>query len=198
MKILIACFALIIVSACSFKEPYKKQYTLDVQTEAPTQRGMMCQDKSLKVSQAFSSNRLMDRQMSYIEGAYREYAFSESEWAQSPNSIITQKLISSIRQSGLFKSVEGYKSRSKSDYLLESTIEEFVQYYSEDAKHSYVKAVMHFVLIDAKSSEVISSKSLSKKIELQSLKADEGVSALSKALSEIFKEKNIWLSEECR
>lgn len=198
MKILIACFALIIVSACSFKEPYKKQYTLDVQTEAPTQRGMMCQDKSLKVSQAFSSNRLMDRQMSYIEGAYREYAFSESEWAQSPNSIITQKLISSIRQSGLFQSVEGYKSRSKSDYLLESTIEEFVQYYSEDAKHSYVKAVMHFVLIDAKSSEVISSKSLSKKIELQSLKADEGVSALSKALSEIFKEKNIWLSEECR
>lgn len=202
MKILfttfVTIFALIALSACSFKESYKNAYTLQIKPQTAMSDASACSDKTLKVSQLFSSTSLMSTKMSYVEGGYHEYAFSQSEWAQSPNSIITQKIISSLRASGLFKSVEGHKSRSKSDYILESTLEDFRQYFSEDAKSSFVSVVMHFVLIDAKSSEVITSKSVSKKIELQTLEAKEGVTALSEATSEIFEQKNRWLSEECR
>ncbi len=198
MKILLAVFALIGLSACGFKEPYKSAYTLEVKTQPLNESTGICKEKTLKVSQAFSSSSLMSTKMSYIEGRYSEYSFQNSEWAQSPNSIITQKIISNLRKSALFATVEGYKSRSKSDYLLESNIEEFMQYFSEDAKSSFVNVVIHFALIDAKSSRVISSKSMSKKIELQNLEAKTGVAALSEALSEILVEQNRWLSEECR
>lgn len=203
MKILFVLGALIILSACTVTQPYMTAYT--IQTQAPQrqssqklQNADLCRDKTLKVSQAFSKHTLMTTKMYYIEEDFHEYAFSESEWSQSPNSAVTEAIVRSVRDSKLFKSVQGHKSRSKSDYVLESSIEEYIQHFSRDLKSSYAEIVINFTLVDTKDSQVIKSKMLRQKIRVEELNAKGGVIALNEGLKEILQEKNIWLSEVCR
>jgi len=198
MKIAFVICIVILLSGCSTTQGYKAAYMLQPQPSLSKLSGDSCRDKTLKVSQSFSSKSLMRREMSYVEGDFNEFIFSESEWSQSPNSTITQGIKESLRAAEIFKSVEGYKSRSRSDYLLESSIEDFMQYFDKELKSSYVKIVIHFSLIDAKSSAVLHTVTLSKKIETQTLDAQGGVVALNRALSQILQEQNIWMSEVCR
>lgn len=186
------------LSACSVTQTYKSAYTLDAHASIAAHTSESCRDKTLKVSQAFSKNTLMTTNMSYVEGEYNQYVFSESQWSQSPSSTITQSITQSVRNAGLFRSVQGHKSRSKSDYILESSIEDFMQYFSKDLQSSFVNVVIHFALIDAHNSDVLQSITLSKKVAVDQLDAKAGVKALSQGLNEILEEKNSWLNEVCR
>lgn len=203
MKILFALGALIILSGCTVTQPYVTAYA--IQTKAPQgessqemQNADLCRDKALKVSQAFSKHSLMTSKMYYVEDDFHEYAFGESEWSRSPNSAITEAILRSVRDAKLFKSVQGRKSRSKSDYILESSIEEYAQHFSRDLKSSYVSIVISFALVETKESKVVQSTTLKKKIVVDELNAKGGVVALNQGLSEILQEKNRWLSKECQ
>lgn len=198
MKIVSVVIALMLLSGCSITQRYKEAYRLQTNHSFTPQNAELCRDKTIKVSQSFSKSTLMTREMRYIEGEYNEYIFSESEWSQSPNSAITQEITQSLRSWGIFGSVQGYRSRSKSDYILESSVEDFMQYFSRDLKSSFVNVVIHFTLVNAADSQVLKSFTFSKKIDVATVDAKGGVVALNQALSEILHEKNIWLSEVCR
>lgn len=157
-----------------------------------------CKEKSLKVAQAFSSNSLMSLNMDYTESNNRVFSYSQSQWQESPNSLVSAELLKSIRDSELFSSVHSSKSRVKSNLVLETNIEEFMQFYSQDMKSSFVHVVVSLTLIDAKTNSVIADKTFSSKFDAKTVDAKGGVEALSSALSEIVSQNIEWLGGVCK
>ena len=190
--------ALLLLSGCTITNPPISAYRVFIPKNQPSLEESSCKDKSIKVALAFAKNSLMTEKMKYAQDNYSEHAFNESEWAQSPNKAITQEIFETLRESKLFKSVQNYKSRSKSQYILESNIEEFMQHFDTESKSSYAVVSLSFVLVEEKSSQVIDSIHLSKNIPLKSLNAKSGVKALSEGLAQILHEKNIWLAKACK
>lgn len=198
MRYVFTLFLLISFNACTVTTPHMVEYRLQTQPATISFESASCKEKSLKVSQVFSQNTLMTQKMKYVQDGFQEYAFSESEWSQSPNKSLTQEILQSVRATKLFKNVQGYKSRSKSDYLLESSIEEFMQHFSHDAKSSYVDIAIAFTLVDMKSSEVVDSITIRKRVPVNELSAQGGVKAFNEGLNELLMEKNSWLNEVCK
>jgi len=198
MKYIYLCLVLLTLSACTVTQPYIAEYRIITPESQENFSSTECKDKSLKISQLFSQSTLMTQSMKYAQNEYGEFAFSESAWARTPNSAITHEILKSVRESKLFASVQSYKSRSKSDFILESSVEEFLQYFSKDTKSSFVNVVMAFTLVDTKTSKAIDTLSVSKKVEVKSLDAEGGVEALNAALTQVLLEKNRWLNEVCR
>lgn len=198
MKYILAIVSLLILNACTVVQAPISEYRIVTHKHKVLLDSSSCRDKSLKVSQAFSADSLMSEKMKYVQNEYGEYSFRESKWSRTPNGAITDAITKSVRASKLFQSVQGYKSRSKSDYILESNIEEFIQYFTSDAKSSYVSAIISVFLVDARSGKTLQSHQISKRVDVKELNAEGGVKALNRALNEILVENKLWLNEVCR
>ncbi len=195
---LLAFPLLFLFLGCSTTAPAISEYRIstDLTTKVFTQSG--CKKESLKIAQAFSSSDLMTQSMSYGQGSFKQFRFSQAQWAQSPNRAITSELLSYITAINLFKNVQISKSRSKTGFLLETNIEDFMQYFSEDEKESYVKIVISLTLIDTQANSVLHSTSLSKQVKVNSVNAEGGVRALNQALNEVVVESGEWLGGICK
>ena len=197
MKYLVT-IAFLFLTACTVSQPHIVEYRIKPPLPTKSYDATECKEKSIKVSQAFSANSLMVKKMKYTSEGFKEYSFNESEWSQSPNRAITQEIVRSIRASKLFRSVQSYKSRSESELILESTIEDFSQYFNEKEKHSYVKVLLSMSLLDAKTGRVLGMKQFSKKLQSETLDAQGGVKALNRALADTLIQSNVWLNKVCR
>jgi cholesterol transport system auxiliary component len=199
MRLFILSFLLVVFSGCSTTTPAVTEYRIETSGEVSSLLDKSgCSDKTLKVQRAFASSALMSYTMNYGIGEYKQYAYSQAKWADTPNKAISVQLTNTLRKSGLFQSVLGAHSSSVSDLSLESSIEEFMQYFDEDSKHSYVKIVIHFTLIDVASNKVIDTKSLDVKADAPSDNAQGGVFALNEGLKQIFEHNRVWLEEVCK
>lgn len=188
----------IFLSGCSVSVPPIMEYRLAPKVSIEKLQNSSCKEESLKVSQVFSASSLMSHKMRYIEDDYQELSYNESKWATAPSSAINAELVKSIREAEIFSNVESYKSRSRSDYVLETNIEEFVQYYKNENRKSFSRVSIVFSLIDVKSAKIIESKRISKEIQVKSLNAKGGVKALNEALADTLVQNSKWLSEVCK
>lgn len=198
MRLIFIVIAIFILSGCTTKIPNVTEFRVstDVQNLEFEQKG--CKDSSLRVSQAFSSQTLMSKNMSYAVGKYEQNNYTQSEWAEAPNKAISAQIVKSIQATKLFKSIQNSKSRSKNGLVLETNIEDFMQYFQEDEKISFANVLITFTLMDAKTSNIIDSKSFHSKVDVDTLDANGGVVALNKALNKVLEDAIIWLSESCK
>jgi len=197
-NIYILAIFLVLLSGCSTTKPTVIEYKLSLKDLDKNSVSKGCQDKSLKVSQAFSSSSLMSLNMNYILGGSKIYSYSQAQWNNSPNQEITSQIVQLLREAKLFKTTQSSKSRSVSDYILETTIEDFMQYYDEKITTSYVNVSIHMSLIDVKTNKVVASKRFVKRIKTKSLDAEGGVKALDIALKDILKESLKFLDGVCK
>ena len=188
---------LFLFAGCSTTAPAISEYRINANLKAKEFSQTGCKDNSLKIAQAFSSSDLMIQSMSYGEGDFKQFQFSESQWADSPNRAITSEILSYIKKTKLFKNVQTSKSRSKNRFLLEINIEDFMQYFSEDTKNSYVKVVIALTLIDTKTNDVLSTETFTKRVEVENINAEGGVKSLNKALNDVIAESGEWLGRVC-
>ncbi|MCK9492282.1 MAG: ABC-type transport auxiliary lipoprotein family protein [Sulfurimonas sp.] len=187
-----------LLSGCSITKPAITEYRLSLKDFSSKSYTNTCKDKSLKVSSAFSSNTLMTLEMNYMQDKHKIYSYSQSQWNNSPNQEISSQIFSALRDAKLFESVQNAKSRSRSDLILEINIQDFMQYFSDDLNSSYVRIVMCFTLIDAKTNKSIATKSFSIIKDVESLDAMGGVEALDAGLEEVINEGLEFLSGACR
>ena len=183
---------------CSTTVPAISEYKIKTDVIAKQFPQSGCKKESLKIAQAFSSSNLMTRSMGYGQGDYKQFSFSESQWAESPNRTVTSEILAYVNETGLFNNVQTSKSRSENGLLLETNIEEFMQYFSEDAKESYVNVVITLTLIDTKTNKVLSAKSFDRKVEVSTMNAEGGVIALNKALNDVIVQSGEWLGSVCK
>ena len=190
--------AAIFLSGCVTLKIPVTEYRLEMAHEGIKSVPKGCKDKSLKIVETFSPNSLMTLSMEYAESDGRVFAYNESRWQESPKDAVSMEILKSIRASQIFASVDTAKSRSKSSYILETNLEEFLQFYSKDMKSSYADVVISFSLIDTKTNAVIANKTFSARVEAKSADAKGGVEALKSALVKVLKENGVWLEEVCR
>ena len=198
LKVLIATFIILIVTGCTAVKPHISEYRINPTLKPSNIEQSQCNDKSLKVARAFSSNSLMLIDMNYGIGEYKSDVFTQSQWSQTPNRAITAQILQMLQESKLFKSVQIANSRSKSGLILETNIEDFMQYFSIDQKKSFVNVKIDNTLLDAKTNAVLDSKTFVKSIAVESLNAEGGVIALNAALSEVLMMQREWLGEVCK
>jgi len=190
--------ALTLLSGCTITTPSKAEYRISPRIEVQSNEESSCKEKSLKIAQAFSASSLMSTKMKYTYDEAQEFTYTESAWSRSPSRAITAALLSSVRGTHLFKSVNSYKSRSRSNLILETNIEEFIQHYEEENQKSFVKVIISFSLVDSKTSKIIDTETISVKVDTKSLNAEGGAVALNSALDKLLIKNNEWLGSLCR
>ncbi|MCK9473872.1 ABC-type transport auxiliary lipoprotein family protein [Sulfurimonas sp.] len=183
---------------CTTIKPPVAEYNIAIKDIKINHSVSSSQENSLKILRAFSTNSLATLNMDYTDANNRVYSYSQSQWQESPSDMISSLLLKNIRDSGLFSSVHPSKSRVKSDFILETNIEEFMQFYSHEMRESHVEVVISLSLIDAKTNSVVASKVFSSHINTKTLDANGGVEAFNIALLEIISKNIEWLSEICR
>ncbi len=189
---------LLIFGGCSVNTPPVSEYRINTKIQNKNFKESTCRDKSLKVVQAFSSSSLMSINMNYGIGLHKQYVFSQSQWAESPNRAITSEIVKYIKSINLFKNVQISKSRTLNSVLLETNIEDFMQYFSSDEKESYANVSITLTLLSSKTNLYISSKTFKSKVKVENMNANSGVTALNRALENVLKESGEWLSDECK
>ena len=197
-KIIFVAITLFLLSGCSTIHAPMTEFRVNPTLKIITSDSTQCLDKSLKVAQSFSTSSIMSRKMNYAQGLQKQFVYSESQWADSPNRTINEQIVKLIRDTKLFKSVLTSKSRSKSDLILEINIEDFMQYFSEDSSESYAEATISLSLIESDTNSVIASKTFDSRVDAKSLDAHGGVEALNSALEDILAQTNSWLSGVCK
>ena len=198
MRYILVILAFFLFLGCSTTLPPKSEYRLSPDIAIKKLSADSCKDKSLKVAQAFSTSTLMSRDMSYGLGNSKQYIYSESQWASTPNRAITAEFLKLLRDSKLFKSVQISKSRSKNDFILEINIEDFMQYFNKQSSASFAKISISLTLIDAKTNKVFATQTFRTKLDVETLDANGGVSGLNRALSEVLSQSNIWIAGVCK
>ncbi len=197
MRVILIVFTLLF-GGCATIKPTVAEYGLTIKETQANTTASGCKEKSLKVEQAFSSNSLMSLNMDYTEHNNRVFSYSESQWQESPNTLVTSLLLRNIRDSELFASVHPSKSRVKSDVVLEINIDEFMQFFAQDMKSSFVVVRLNLTLVDTKTNSVIKSQDFSSKIDTKTLDAKGGVEAIESALFEIVSQNIEWLGGVCK
>ncbi len=197
MKILLIILTLLF-SGCTTIKPTIAEYYLTTKDIKVKNDALGCRDKSLKIANVFSSSSLVSLKMEYMQADNKVYSYSQSQWQESPNSMVESILLKTMRESELFSSVHPSKSRIKSSLILETSIEEFMQFFSKDLKTSHVKVTINFSLIDTKTNHVVTDKSFSSQVDARTPDAKGGVDAFREALSEILTKNLEYLSGVCR
>lgn len=197
-KFIFIVIAVVFMSGCSVTKPAITEYTINTKVKNIHNTKGGCLNRTIKVSQAFSSTALMSSKMSYVQGEYKQFLYSQSAWANSPNRAITTQIVKLLRETTLFKSVQTFKSRSKSSLILESNIEDFMQYFINNSTDSYARVVISFTLLDSQTSDIVATRTISAKVNSQTLDANGGVQALNLALENVLKQTSGWLSEVCK
>jgi len=197
IKLYLIAITIFLLSGCSAPKPPVIEYKISTKSVNYSSSSEGCKRKSLKVSQAFSSNSLMSLKMSYVQGEHKIYSYSQAQWNNSPNQEISSALVKALRDSKLFRNTSSSKSRSRSDLILEINIEDFMQYFNKDLTTSHSNVVISLTLIDARSREVLATKTFSAKKEVQILDASGGVKGLDLALQEVLTEGLKFLNKAC-
>lgn len=201
MKLILPILLLLILGGCGAKVPVATKYKINTIADIErykTNNNSKCKRESLKVMQTFSSNMLMSKEMNYVLDLNQVYPYSTAQWAITPNRIVSDEYFKMLRELNMFSSVGNSKSRSKASWLLETRVEDFMQYYENDNTSSYVKVAINVTLLDSRTSNVIASKVFKSKLDVQTLDAEGGVAALNKALADILSQSALWISEECK
>lgn len=197
MKKILILLSIVLLSGCVTTKPSITEYRVVAKTSKARSVVDGCKEKSLKIAQAFSSSSLMSLKMDYVQEESKIFSYSQAHWNESPNHSVTKEILKKIRDSKLFKNVQISRSRSKNSWILETNIEDFLQYYSEGLKDSFAKVIISLTLIDSKTNSVIATKTFNSKVNTNTLDAEGGVEALNKALSDILTQNIEWLNGVC-
>jgi len=199
MKTFIIILSIFLFTGCiSTTTPAINEFRVNSDLEFSALDKGKCKTKSLKIAQAFSASSLKSLKMKYSYGNNKQFAYSQSQWAQSPNQAITQEVTNLLRELELFSSVQIDKSRSRSDTLLEISIDDFTQYFSENGTESYAKVVISFTFIDTKLHKILATKTFKHVTDATTLNAEGGVDALNRALRNVLLASGVWFEDTCK
>ena len=198
IKFLLAALLAVVFTSCTSTHAHISEYRIAPEVNIKALQQGKCADKTIKVGQTFSSSLYRRLDMNYAQDGYKLDTYTESQWAISLNHAVNAQLVNMLNASNIFKSVQVSKSRSSSNYILETNIENFMQYFDSSAKKSTVKVKISMTLIDSRSTKVVASKIFMANVPSKELDADGGVKALNIALGNVLVDSSLWLEAVCK
>jgi cholesterol transport system auxiliary component len=119
-------------AAClDLKQPRTKieYYTLEYDPPVPDHHPPLSEPirvNQFAVSPIYNTNRII-----YREGLFKREAYVYHKWRANPAEVVTYLLRRDLQQSGLFKAVVSRESRLPSVYVLEGSVDEFLEWNKE-------------------------------------------------------------------
>ncbi|MDY0116297.1 MAG: ABC-type transport auxiliary lipoprotein family protein [Sulfurimonadaceae bacterium] len=194
MQYILAIVFVLGISGCSTTTPAVSEYRLKAKTQES--KSMACKT-TLKVHKVFTNAALSSRKIYYGEGQYKEFAYTQSQWSDALDRMLSDIITQSIIQREIYKSVASYKSQAKTDFVLEVNVEEFMQFYDELHTKSYAKVRLRATLLDTKNKKQKASQTFEAIYPVNTLNVEGGVIALDSALDELMQSMLVWLEGTC-
>ncbi|MBU1883977.1 membrane integrity-associated transporter subunit PqiC [bacterium] len=199
-RVFLYSFIVLFISGCSLQTLVgaNNTYQFDIKDDPQHYSSAGCKKYVLQVKNIDSYNPILSRSIYYSIGDYELATYSKSNWQEIPSKTIKSSLIQALRDTKIFNDVVSNRSSVQPDYVLEYSVEDFMQYFSEDMKSSDVDVKIHFKFIDYRSSKLLYSTTIEKKLPSASLDAIGGVKSISSALDDVVKQSSLWLDERCK
>jgi len=197
MRYILGWISVIVLAGCSVSTPAVSEYRLAPTSEVKQEKALACAH-TLKVQNLLSSAALMTQRLYYGVGQYKQFAYTQAAWSDTPQKKIGDLYVALLREREIFQSVHSYRSNVLTDRTLEIVVDDFMQYYDEDYKNSHAKVGLTLTLIDTAAKKPLATKSFKARKQTPSLDAQGGVDALNEALKEVMQESTLWLEGECK
>jgi cholesterol transport system auxiliary component len=197
MRYILGWISVIVLAGCSVSTPAVSEYRLAPTSEVKQEKALACAH-TLKVQNLLSSAALMTQRLYYGVGQYKQFAYTQAAWSDTPQKKIGDLYVALLREREIFQSVHSYRSNVLTDRALEIVVDDFMQYYDEDYKNSHAKVGLTLTLIDTAAKKPLAIKSFKVRKQAPSLDAQGGVDALNEALQEVMEASALWLEGECK
>jgi ABC-type uncharacterized transport system auxiliary subunit len=193
ISLVLALLTLLLSSCTSPKLPAVTAYTINIQATNKATGQKPQTQKVLRVAIPRSSAAIMSRNILYQGSGYSLNAYAFSKWSDTPNRMLANLFLTRIEDSVLFKAVLPADSRGNSDYVLESSIQQFHQHINKDGS-SKANMRIGFYLIEARTGKVLATREFISAHQAISTNAEGAVSALNHASVAISSDLITWLS----
>ena len=134
----IICLTLALAACLDLKQPRNKidYYTLEYDPPAAGNHPPLAAPirvNQFSVSPIYNTNRII-----YREGLFKREAYVYHKWRANPADVVTYLLRRDLQQSGLFKAVVSLESRLPSAYVLEGSVDEFLEWNKKTGWEAYL------------------------------------------------------------
>jgi len=150
--LLLLCLTLPLAACLKLKQPQNRieYYTLEYDPPAAVERQALpyvIRVLQFSVSPVYNSNRIIYRDKSYNRQAYSYY-----KWRANPARLVTYFLSRDLKESGIFKAVLPGESRVAPAYLVEGTVDEFLEVAGNENWHAVL--AVSIVLMDENQTDI--------------------------------------------
>ena len=190
-KFLIVALPLLF-GACSSPQPALQEYIVTPKVSVVQSKTSKYRKKIVKVASVYAEKDLHSRSMFYVENGMKKFAYVSSEWAESPQQFVHKEVMQMLAQTKVFGFVQLPNSKVESDFILETRLNDFTQYFEANDTKSYAIASVTFTLVNSKKHTIVASKTFSSKVDVASLDAEGGVKALSIALQGVLEKASAY------
>lgn len=129
--------------------------------------------------------------MAYLEKPYRMNYYAENRWLATPVKMLTPLVVKSLQDSGRFSTVEAPPYGGRIDLSLKLTL--LYLYQDFMAKPVTEKMAVRATLVDARTSKVLGTQTLTAAVETPSNNAYGGVQAANAATVDILTQLNAFV-----
>jgi len=185
----------LLFGACSSPQPALQEYILSPKISVMQSKRGKYSTKIVKVANIYASDDLHSHSMFYVEDGIKKFAYASSGWAEPPQQFLHKKVMQMVAQTKVFGFVQLPNSKVESDFILETRINDFTQYFEANDTKSYAVVSLSFTLVNSKKHTIVASKTFSSKVDVTSLDAEGGVKALSVALQEVLQQASAYFVE---
>jgi ABC-type uncharacterized transport system auxiliary subunit len=135
LKIVCACLSLAFISSgcVNLKQPSYKIDYFALEYEPLPVANLKPLPHVLKVTRFRAAPVYNTTQMIYRNGPFRREAYTYHKWRTNPGDLVSSLLERDIQRSGLFKAVISHESRLSASYVLEGSVDEFLESDTEGA-----------------------------------------------------------------
>lgn len=171
--------------------PPTNAYTISIPNSKPARAITI--DKVIRVAVPRSTAAIMSRNILYQDQGYSLNPYAFSKWSDTPNRMLSNLFLTSIGDSMIFRAVLPADSRGKTDYVLESSLQQFHQQIHTDGSSS-VKVRIGFYFIEVKSGQVKAAREFIVTEKATTSDAKGGVEALNQAALKLDLQLLEWLA----
>lgn len=195
MKILQFCllFCALVFGACSLKTSgLDTTQNVSLRSdEKAFQTQLKHFDKSLKILSPNTTMLLNSRQIIYVENGFSK-AYAYHFWEDLPSEICALFFLNKLEQSQIFKSLASQDSVVKTDYILETRLDDFTQ--NLDQKENFVSIVLSANFIDTQKNKILFHKKFIIKENIESNDMLSLQKAFEVALNSLGNSLVLWLN----
>ena len=186
----LAVFPILLSGCMNLKQPVNKIDYYTLESKPPKISGLKPLSHVIKVARFTASPTYNTPRIIYRDRSFNRNSYVYCRWRANPGALVTHILNRDIRHSRLFKAILTSESRFTSSYLLEGTVDEFLEWDMEETWKAVLS--LSITLMDENKTDVrekiLFQKTYREEAPCERKNPRALAEAMSRAMSEISKQ----------